>query len=166
MRHFARSVRFLFIGRDLPVVLRSYLKLHSHHLKRGRAGQDGGAGLEKAGQCRPAVPEEEGVPGQEAGAEVRFTQQDRDLGAASFTLSVLLREPPPSSPPPSAPTCCSPRSALVNCSGLMSSSSTAPLMELASNNCRGKYGTNPPRFAVKSALKRTKLSKRIKKNTT
>lgn len=45
-------------------------------MEGGRAGQDGGVGLKKACQCCPTVPEEQRVPGQEAGAEVRFTNQD------------------------------------------------------------------------------------------
>lgn len=36
-------------------------------------------------------------------------------------------------------TCCSPRSLLVSCSGLISSSSTPPFIELASKNCREKW---------------------------
>lgn len=44
--------------------------------------------------------------------------------------------------PPQKPTCCSPKSLLVNSSGLRSSSSTAPFSELASNNCGGKNLTN------------------------
>lgn len=53
-----------------------HLELYSHHVKCGGAGQDGGVGPEKACQGGPTVPEEEGVPRQEAGAEVRFTHQD------------------------------------------------------------------------------------------
>lgn len=56
--------------------LRAHLKLYSHHVEGGRAGQDGGVGLKKARQCCPTVPEEQRVPGQEAGAEVRLTNQD------------------------------------------------------------------------------------------
>lgn len=56
------------------------LELYGHHVQRGRAGQDGGIGLQKASQCRAAVPEEQRVPGQEAGAEVRLTHQHGDLG--------------------------------------------------------------------------------------
>ncbi len=41
----------------------SYLELDSHHVKCGRAGQDGGVGPEEARQGRPTVPEEQGVPG-------------------------------------------------------------------------------------------------------
>lgn len=54
----------------------AHLELYRHHLEGGGAGQDGGVGLEKARQCCPTVPEEQRVPGQEAGAEVRFTNQD------------------------------------------------------------------------------------------
>lgn len=56
-------------------------------MKCGRGGQDGGVRPEKARQGGPTVPEEQGVPGQEAGAEVRFTHQDRDLEEICFTLS-------------------------------------------------------------------------------
>lgn len=55
------------------------LELYGHHVQRGRAGKDGGVGLQKASQCRATVPEEQRVPGQEAGAEVRLTHQHRDL---------------------------------------------------------------------------------------
>lgn len=65
----------LFIEKSFLVCLHSYLKLYSQHLKRGRAGQDGGTGLKKARQGCPTVPEEQRVPGQEAGAEVRLTDQ-------------------------------------------------------------------------------------------
>lgn len=80
------SVFWVFIGVSSHVclhlesiknrVLPSHLKLYGQHVKRGGAGQDGGVGLEKAGQGRPTVPEEQRVPGQEAGAEVWFTHQD------------------------------------------------------------------------------------------
>lgn len=62
----------------------SHLELYSHHVKRGRAGQDGGVGPEKARQRCPTVPEEQGVPRQEAGAEVRFSHQDWDLQEGCF----------------------------------------------------------------------------------
>lgn len=42
---------------------RSHLELYSHRVKRGRAGQDGGVGPEKACQGGPTVPEEQGMPG-------------------------------------------------------------------------------------------------------
>ena len=48
-------------------------------------------------------------------------------------LSILT---PPHSHSHCPPTCCSPKSVLVNCSGRTSSTSTAPFIELASNNCR------------------------------
>lgn len=59
------------------------LELYGHHVQRGRAGQDGGVGLQKASQCRATVPEEQRVPGQEAGAEVRLTHQHGDLGGVN-----------------------------------------------------------------------------------
>lgn len=57
----------------------SHLELHSQQAQCGGAGQDGGVGPQQACQRRPTVPEEQGVPGKEAGAEVRFTHQDGDL---------------------------------------------------------------------------------------
>lgn len=56
------------------------LELYSHHVQRGRAGQDGGVGPQKARQRRATVPEEQRVPGQEAGAEVRLAHQHGNLG--------------------------------------------------------------------------------------
>lgn len=50
----------------------SDLELHSHSMQGGRAGQDGGSGAQEARQSRPTVPEEQGVPRQQAGAEVRL----------------------------------------------------------------------------------------------
>lgn len=67
----------------------SYLELYGHHVKCGREGQDGGVGPEESRQRCPTVPEEQGVPGQEAGAEVRFTHQDWDLEERRFTLIIL-----------------------------------------------------------------------------
>lgn len=64
----------------------THLELYSHHVKRGGAGQDGGAGLQEVGQGGATVPEEQRVPGQEAGAEVRLPHQDRDLGRTRSTL--------------------------------------------------------------------------------
>lgn len=52
-------------------------------MQRGRAGQDGGAGVQEARQCRTTVPEEQRVPGQQAGAEVGLTNQQGDLGGGS-----------------------------------------------------------------------------------
>lgn len=120
----------------LDSFLQSHLKLYSHHMKGGRAGQDGGVGLKKTRQCCPTVPEEQRVPGQEAGAEVRLTNQDWYLGEIRITLNSESRFINCN------PTCCSPKSLLVSCSGLMSSRSTAPFIELASNNCRDDDGTN------------------------
>lgn len=56
-------------------------------MQRGRAGQDGGAGAQQARQRRATVPEEERVPGQQAGAEVGLTNQHRDLGEGGQTVS-------------------------------------------------------------------------------
>lgn len=95
---------YLFVLSSLPgkrfsALPQSHLKLHSHHVERCGAGQDGGAGLKQAGQGRPTVPEEQGVPGQEAGAEVRFTHQDGDLGEVSdyqqSTLDCINRNSAP-----------------------------------------------------------------------
>lgn len=71
----------------------SHLELYSHHVEWGRAGQDGGVGPEKAGQGGPTVPEEQRVPRQEAGAEVRFTHQDWDLCERCFSLTALRYTP-------------------------------------------------------------------------
>lgn len=116
-------------------------------MQGGGAGQDGGVGLKKTRQCCATVPEEQGVPGQEAGAEVRFTNQDRYLGEARITLDSEsgFRN--------RNPTCCPPKSLLVNCSGLMSSSSTAPFIELASNNCRDNGGANQHTLGNKTGKK-------------
>ena len=60
--------------------MRPHLELHSRGVERGGAGQDGGPRTQELGQRRPAVPEEQRVPWQQAGAVVRLPHQDGDLG--------------------------------------------------------------------------------------
>lgn len=52
-------------------------------MQGGRAGQDGGTGSQEARQSSPTVPEEQGVPWQQAGAEVWLTHQEGNLQEAN-----------------------------------------------------------------------------------
>lgn len=73
------------------VHLSPHLELHGGSVERGGAGQDGSPRTQQLGQCRPAVPEEQAVPRQQAGAEVWLAQQDRDLGGVSQGMSMCLK---------------------------------------------------------------------------
>lgn len=56
-----------------------HLELHCDQVECGGGRQDGGIGPEEAAQRCTAVPEEQRVPGQQAGTKIRLANQHRDL---------------------------------------------------------------------------------------
>lgn len=58
-----------------------HLEFHGDQVECGGGRQDGGIGPEEAAQRCTAVPEEQGVPGQQTGTEIWLANQHRDLTA-------------------------------------------------------------------------------------
>lgn len=52
-----------------------YPKFNSDYVKCGSTRQDGGVGLKQLGYSGAAIPEEQRVPRQKTGAEVRLSHQ-------------------------------------------------------------------------------------------